>query len=263
MKKIKVFIADDNKELVTMVSDFVNMQDDMEVIGVAHNGKTLLNTLETTKIDVLLLDIVMSDYDGIQIAEMLNQQRTTYVKPDNIIMLTAFNQDSVLAKASTLGISYFLIKPFDLNNLIKVIREVNTPIKHKVGKDVVFKGENQSDEISLDTEIASILHEIGVPAHIKGYLYLRDAITMVYEDIELLGGVTKNLYPEIARKYRTTASRVERAIRHAIEVAFSRGSIDTISQIFSYTVNVTKSKPTNSEFIAMIADKLRLKHQVA
>ncbi len=265
MKKIRVFIADDNRELVTMLSDFVNMQNDMDLVGTANTGKDLLKKLESIDIDILLLDVVMADYDGLQIVEMLKEYK--FLKqPKNIIIMTAFGQDKVLMKASNLGVSYFVIKPFDLSNLMKTIREVIKPAVVE-GKNIsnVFKVKEDAvkENMPLDSQIANTLHEIGVPAHIKGYLYLRDAITMVYNDIELLGAVTKNLYPEIARKYRTTSSRVERAIRHAIEVAFSRGNIETISNIFSYTVNVTKSKPTNSEFIAMIADRLRLAHNVA
>ncbi len=263
MEKIKVFVADDNRELVTMLTDFIGMQKDMVLVGSSSNGKELIKALEKTDVDVLLLDIVMADYDGLQIVEMLKEYK--YLKqPKNIIMMTAFGQDKVLMKASTLGVSYFVIKPFDLTNLMKTIRNVVKPIEIRDNNIKNFLGEtNVKEEMPLDAQIARTLHEIGVPAHIKGYLYLRDAITMVYNDVELLGAVTKNLYPEIARKYRTTSSRVERAIRHAIEVAFSRGNIDAISNIFSYTVNVTKSKPTNSEFIAMIADRLRLAHNVA
>lgn len=169
-------------------------------------------------------------------------------------------------KAVDLGAAYFILKPFDMEQLAGNIRQVSgkpSPLMknislHKSGSAV---SENKND--NLDASITSIIHEIGVPAHIKGYLYLREAISMVYNDIELLGSITKVLYPDIAKKFNTTASRVERAIRHAIEVAWSRGNIESISSLFGYTVSMSKAKPTNSEFIAMVADKLRLEHKAS
>lgn len=169
-------------------------------------------------------------------------------------------------KAVELGASYFILKPFDMENLCNHIRQVSG-IGHSISARKVsaqgFRSQTESKPKNLDASITSIIHEIGVPAHIKGYLYLREAIAMVYNDIELLGSITKVLYPDIAKKYNTTASRVERAIRHAIEVAWSRGNIDSISSLFGYTVSMSKAKPTNSEFIAMVADKLRLEHKAS
>jgi two-component system, response regulator, stage 0 sporulation protein A len=182
-------------------------------------------------------------------------------------MLTAFGQEDVTKKALELGASYFVLKPFNMDQLVEQIRNVfrigllpkNNMANNNLSQAVIQPRANKS----LDASITNIIHEIGVPAHIKGYMYLRDAISMVYNDIELLGSITKVLYPDIAKKYNTTASRVERAIRHAIEVAWSRGNIESISNLFGYTVSMSKAKPTNSEFIAMVADKLRLEHQAS
>jgi len=178
-------------------------------------------------------------------------------------MLTAFGQEDVTTKAVELGASYFILKPFDMEHLANHIRQVSgngSPTKRKSLPSRNHSGNKPKD---LETSITSVIHEIGVPAHIKGYLYLREAISMVYNDIELLGSITKVLYPDIAKKFNTTASRVERAIRHAIEVAWSRGNIESISSLFGYTVSMSKAKPTNSEFIAMVADKLRLEHKAS
>ncbi|MFB7140243.1 MULTISPECIES: sporulation transcription factor Spo0A [unclassified Bacillus (in: firmicutes)] len=262
MEKIKVLLVDDNKELVIMLENYINAQTDMEVVGVAFNGQDCLPLVKDKKPDVLVLDIIMPHLDGLAVLDRL---RTGLVeKIPNVIMLTAFGQEDVTKKAVDLGASYFILKPFDMEHLISNIRQV-------VGKGSSITKRNAPSLVSnyeskprnLDASITSIIHEIGVPAHIKGYMYLREAISMVYNDIELLGSITKVLYPDIAKKFNTTASRVERAIRHAIEVAWSRGNIDSISTLFGYTISMSKAKPTNSEFIAMVADKLRLEHKAS
>lgn len=262
MSKIKVFITDDSKEHVTMMKEIVNLQNNMEVIGYTHDGLSLLEKLKTTEVDVLLLDIVMPNFDGIQVLTKLNND-PSFKKPKHIIVFSAFNQESLLVKSSELGADYFVMKPFNVNHIIDLLNDINSfKEKKKSTNKSVYAIESETPT-DLNTEITAILHEIGVPAHIKGYLYLRESISMVYQNIEILGSITKILYPEVAKKYRTTSSRVERAIRHAIEVAWNRGNIDAISAIFSYTVSLAKSKPTNSEFIAMIADRLRLEHKRA
>jgi two-component system response regulator (stage 0 sporulation protein A) len=178
-----------------------------------------------------------------------------------VIMLTAFGQEDVTKKAVNLGVSYFILKPFDLDSLANNIRQVSGKPKPVVHRPTAVSSAPSEKPLDLNASITSIIHEIGVPAHIKGYMYLREAISMVYNDIELLGSITKVLYPDIAKKYKTTSSRVERAIRHAIEVAWSRGNYDSISSLFGYTVSMSKAKPTNSEFIAMVADKLRIENK--
>ncbi|WP_243386386.1 sporulation transcription factor Spo0A [Bacillus kexueae] len=258
MKKIKVCIVDDNKELVALLEEYLSSLDDMEVVGVAHNGQDCLKLLSEKKPDVLLLDIIMPHLDGLAVLEKMRE--LDIPKQLNVIMLTAFGQEDVTKKAVDLGAAYFILKPFDMESLASHIRQVSgkaSPILKRPAPKPEEKATN------LDAMITSIIHEIGVPAHIKGYQYLREAISMVYNDIELLGSITKVLYPDIAKKYNTTASRVERAIRHAIEVAWSRGNIESISNLFGYTVSMSKAKPTNSEFIAMVADKLRLEHKAS
>ena len=265
MKKIKVLIADDNFDLTEPLSEFLSLQGDMEVIGCHQNGVGVLDALKTQQVDILLLDVIMPELDGISVLEALNKNDGNYIRPKNIIMFTAFNQELVMTRAAELGASYFVMKPFEMNKIINIIRDVNENFassNKKVTTDALFGDINKmTSDFDLEAEITHVLHEVGVPAHIKGYLYLRESIDMIYHEIELLGSITKTLYPDVAKKYKTTSSRVERAIRHAIEVAWSRGNVEAISKIFGYTVNVNKSKPTNSEFIAMIADRLRLQHK--
>ena len=264
MQKIEVLLADDNREFINLLSEYIAEQEDMTVAGVAYNGNDVLNYIEESdKVpDVLILDIIMPHLDGLGVLERLREMNLN--PQPKIIMLTAFGQENITQKAVQLGASYYILKPFDMDVLANRIRQlVNNahspmaPLSPKMNVVPLTKGKN------LDANITSIIHEIGVPAHIKGYQYLREAISMVYNNIEILGAITKTLYPAIAEKYKTTPSRVERAIRHAIEVAWTRGNIDSISHLFGYTVNISKSKPTNSEFIAMVADKLRIEHKVS
>lgn len=215
----------------------------------------------------------MPRLDGLGVLERLN---TMNLNPmPRVIILSAVGQDKITQRAIALGADYYVVKPFDMDVLSNRIREMfsnqisteavrrpSTGISSLTSSlDVKVKSSNTA--LDLESEITNIIHEIGVPAHIKGYMYLREAITLVVNDIELLSAVTKELYPAIAKKYNTTASRVERAIRHAIEVAWSRGQVDTINKLFGYTIHNEKGKPTNSEFIAMVADKLRLKNKVS
>ncbi|MED1205188.1 sporulation transcription factor Spo0A [Heyndrickxia acidicola] len=260
MKKIKVFVVDDNRELVGLLEEYISSQEDMEITGIAHNGQECLELLEETIPDVLILDIIMPHLDGLGVLQKIRESSLPTLP--NVIMLTAFGQEDVTKKAVELGASYFVLKPFDMDNLVNQIRQVSGKSSSMIKKSTPLRSSEQKPK-NLDASITSIIHEIGVPAHIKGYMYLREAISMVYNDIELLGSITKVLYPDIAKKFNTTASRVERAIRHAIEVAWSRGNIESISSLFGYTVSMTKAKPTNSEFIAMVADKLRLEHKAS
>jgi two-component system response regulator (stage 0 sporulation protein A) len=259
MGKVRIAIADDNKELVNTMDAYFEQHPDLEVIWTAHNGKVCLSMLQENKPDLLLLDIIMPHLDGIAVLDTIKKDPT--LANMHIIMLTAFGQEDVMAQAGELGASYFMLKPFEFDRLVSQIFQISGT--QKQSKPIVQKSVEVDAAISqrvLDTTITSIIKEIGVPAHIKGYAFLREAIQMVYTDVDLLGSVTKVLYPDIAEKYKTTPSRVERAIRHAIEVAWNRGNYDVISKTFGYTVHHLKSKPTNSEFIAMIADKIRLEH---
>lgn len=262
-RKISVMIADDNKDFCNILNEYLSTQDDIEVIGLAKDGAEALDLLSKQVPDVLILDIIMPHIDGLGVLENLNSMNLScYPK---IIVLSAVGQDKITQRAINLGADYYVVKPFDFEILVKRIRELtgSTPVimgKKKTMESNFNATNKQNKGKSLEARITSIIHEIGVPAHIKGYLYLREAIGMVVENMELLSAVTKELYPSIADKFNTTPSRVERAIRHAIEVAWSRGRVDTINSLFGYTVHTDKGKPTNSEFIAMVADKLRLEN---
>lgn len=259
----KIIITDDNKDLVLMLEEFLNLQQNIDVVKTFTKGKDLLNHLSKESCDILLLDVFMPEIDGLNILAELNSESSEYHRPKKIVMLTAFSSESLISKISQLGADYFIAKPVDLSNLVKTINNLLNENMKTIASLSLKATPHIPSSKTLDSEITEVLHEIGVPAHIKGYLYLREAITLVYNNIEILGGVTKILYPTIAKKFKTTSSRVERAIRHSIEVAWNRGNVDAISQIFAYTISYAKSKPTNSEFIAMIADKLRLAHMVA
>ncbi|WMJ81872.1 sporulation transcription factor Spo0A [Clostridium sp. MB40-C1] len=266
--KISVVIADDNKEFCSILNDYLLNQPDIVVTGVAKDGIEALKLIQEKKPDLVVLDIIMPHLDGLGVLERLN---SISMEPmPRVIVLSAVGQDKITQRAITLGADYYVVKPFDMDVFTKRIRQMfnNNVLSNEVKRPVsLIENEeirtSSSEPLDLESEITNIIHEIGVPAHIKGYMYLREAITMVVNDIELLSAVTKELYPSIAKKYNTTASRVERAIRHAIEVAWSRGQVETINKIFGYTIHNGKGKPTNSEFIAMVADKLRLKNKVS
>ncbi len=264
-EKIKILIADDNLDFVSTLITYFSTQDDVEIVATAKDGQEAYNKIITENPDVALLDVIMPHLDGLGVLEKLV---TSNVNLPICIMLSAVGQDNVTSQAINLGARYYILKPFKMDVLMKRIRElVNKPlqkqqIKVMNTKDVKpnyvdITDETNKEEI-LEIKVTNIIHEIGVPAHIKGYQYLRDGIMMVVNNIEVINQITKQLYPDLAKKYKTTPSRVERAIRHAIEVAWNRGQIETVESIFGYTVNSNKGKPTNSEFIAMIADKLRL-----
>jgi len=264
MGKIKVAIVDDNREFCQIIAQFISAHDEFDVIGTAKDGLEALDLIRDRKPDVVVLDIIMPHLDGLGVLEKLHDSDDDEYFP-KVIMLSAVGQDKITQRAIELGASYYVVKPFDFQLFIKRLKEVvgvdnnyNNNIKmHVQSNDVNI----HNAERNLETKVTKIIQEIGVPAHIKGYLYLREAITMVINDMDYLGAVTKELYPSVAEKFNTTSSRVERAIRHAIEVAWNRGKIDTIDKIFGYTINNNKGKPTNSEFIALIADKIRLESE--
>ena len=254
-EKIKIFIADDNAEFVSILTQYLSKQDDMEIIGTANDGLEAVEKITTLKPDVALLDIIMLHLDGIGVLEKLNELK---VELPICIMLSGVGQDKITSRAISLGAQYYMVKPFELEILVKRIRELT---EVKLPTQITYIGAPNSivrKEESLEAKVTHIIHDVGVPAHIKGYQYLREGIIMAVEDVEVINQITKQLYPDLAKKYHTTASRVERAIRHAIEVAWGRGQLEIVESIFGYTVNANKGKPTNSEFIAMIADKLRL-----
>jgi two-component system response regulator (stage 0 sporulation protein A) len=259
-KKINVLIADDNKDFCDIISEYLQKQEDIDVVGIANDGLEVMDMIYTTQPDILVLDIIMPHLDGLGVLEKLNSSDMEVIP--KIIVLSAVGQDKITQRAISLGADYYIVKPFDLEIFVKRMRELildeSTEIEKRplIASNVSQIGSTKNS--SLESGVTNIIHEIGVPAHIKGYQYLREAIMMVVNNIELLSGITKELYPSIAEKFNTTPSRVERAIRHAIEVAWNRGRIDTINKLFGYTVHDEKGKPTNGEFIAMIADKLRM-----
>lgn len=263
-QRINILIADDNEDFCDILSEYLGRQQDIEVVGIAKDGLEAVEQIADKAPDVVVLDIIMPHLDGLGVLEKLNAMNME--KFPKIIILSAVGQDKITQRAISLGADYYVIKPFDFEVFIERIRQMvgsgkSNPERRRSAP--VSQPTLITNSRSLEAEITNIIHEIGVPAHIKGYLYLREAITMVVESVELLSAVTKELYPSIAKKYNTTPSRVERAIRHAIEVAWSRGKIDTINNLFGYTVHNDKGKPTNSEFIAMVADKLRLEQKIS
>lgn len=253
---IKVLIADDNREFCELLKEAVRQEDGLEVMGAANHGMEVLDFLSRQTPDVIVLDIIMPHLDGIGVLERMNQM--DWETRPKVVVLTAFGQETMTQKALELGADYYILKPFNLKVLASRIKQLaGSPSTER--KPSLPSGKLALVPVKhLDVEVTNMIHEIGIPAHIKGYLYLREAILMVIHRVDLLSGVTKELYPAIAAKYKTTPSRVERAIRHAIEVAWSRGNVDVINGIFGHTVNRDRGKPTNSEFIAMVADKLRM-----
>ncbi len=263
-EKITVLIADDNQDFCKTLAGYLGNQNDMEIIGIAKDGLEAVEKIKELEPDVAILDVIMPHLDGIGVLESINISSNISKKP-MCIMLSAVGQDKITQKAITLGAEYYVVKPFDIELLIKRIREIRefrpnlnqNFISREHSKPYIKVPEKEGSD-HLEVLVTNIIHEVGVPAHIKGYQYLREAIMMVVNDIEVINQITKSLYPEIAKKFSTTPSRVERAIRHVIEVAWGRGEPQVMENIFGYTVSASKGKPTNSEFIAMISDKLRL-----
>ena len=269
--KVKVLIADDNPDFVNTLIGYLEKEEELEIAGIARDGNEAVNLILNAKPDVVLLDVIMPHLDGLGVLEALQDQKLE--KMPMCIMLSAVGQDKVTQKAISLGAEYYVVKPFDINLLMKRIKDFKfyqpgTITGNYVSREIKpqfieMAPESKKNEENLEALVTNLIHEVGVPAHIKGYQYLREAIMMVISDVDIINQITKQLYPDIAKKYGTTPSRVERAIRHAIEVAWGRGQTDAIESIFGYTVSSAKGKPTNSEFIAMIADKLRLELKIA
>ena len=259
MKKISVGVADDNRDYCDLISDYFSGNKEIEISFVANDGIKTIDSIKKYNPDVLILDMVMPRLDGVGVLEEMNSiEMDSYPK---IIVLSAVGQEAFTKKAITLGADYYLVKPLDMKLLEKRIRQVsgkeqsvNDNNKLNMSKGIINPDRNNATD--LEVEITNIIHEVGVPAHIKGYQYLRDAISIVVNDMEMLGAVTKELYPAIAEMNSTTPSRVERAIRHAIEVAWNRGKIENINAVFGIKVYSNNEKPTNGEFIALVADKM-------
>ena len=234
-------MIDDNVNLVEMVKDYFENHPKIEIVGSANDGMEGLNIIKEGKLkyDLIVLDLIMPKKDGIGVLKELKNSNIA----SNVIVATSYNAPDTIRKVSEYGANYYILKPFELTDLEeKILDTFNT---------------NKSKSINL---ISNNLHELGMPSHIKGYQYIREAISMVYDNPEIVGGITKELYPTLAGKFDTTVSRVERAIRHAIEVSWNRGDWDLMEEVFGHSVDIDKAKPTNSEFIVTVADKLRLEY---
>ena len=252
MKKQRLLVVDDNLSLVNMIKEYSKDSEKIEVVYEAHDGAEGLKTFENNMndIDLVLLDLIMPNKDGLYFLDEIKKRKLN----PNIIVITSFNSDDMLRRIATYDVKYFLLKPFNLKDLEKRVLEATNQIEIKKG--ITAKEQN------LKISVTKILHELGVPSHIKGYEYIREGILLLYNNPDIVGGITKELYPEIANKFDTSVSRVERAIRHAIEVSWNRGNIDLMEEIFGHSVDYDKAKPTNSEFIVTVADKLKLEHAV-
>ena len=251
--KINILMIDDNINLIEMVKEYFKQSEEVNILFEAHDGEEGINEIEKNndKIDLIILDLIMPNKDGIYV---LNEMKKRNINK-KVIVATSYNAAEVIREVSEYGVSYYILKPFDLSDLEKRIYDITK--KEKSNKNIDFYTSN------LQVSITKMLHELGIPSHIKGYQYIREAVNIIFENPSVIGGITKELYPELAKKFNTTASRVERAIRHAIEVSWNRGNLDFMEEIFGYSVDIDKAKPTNSEFMVTIADKLRLDfHQV-
>ena len=262
MGKLDIAIADDNEAVVENLTRGLEREPDFQVVGRAGDGEELLKIIREKSPDVVLLDIIMPKMDGLAVMERVRDDKTLKKVP-SFIVITAVGHEKVTEDAFRLGAGYYVMKPFDADLVISRIKNMTGKRSRPAESRTVAPYESKSEymERNLETDVTAMIHEIGVPAHIKGYQYLRDAIILSVQDMEMLNSITKILYPTIAKKHQTTSSRVERAIRHAIEVAWSRGNMDTINELFGYTNNTGKGKPTNSEFVALIADRIRLEYR--
>ena len=260
MEHLSVAVADDNQRILDMLETVIGMDKELNLVGKAKNGEEMCQIIKTRQPDVVLLDLIMPKMDGLTVMERINQD-TSLSKRPYFIVVTAVGQEKITEDAFNRGANYYVMKPFNNETLldrIKCGRKISRNTERK-GEDL--RTENTAGGENLESRVTNMLHEIGIPAHIKGYHYLRDSIIMAVEDMDVLNAITKVLYPTVAKKYQTTSSRVERAIRHAIEVAWSRGKLDTLDELFGYTVSTGKGKPTNSEFIALIADTIQLEYR--
>ena len=261
-EKISVIIVDDNEKVIENIDSALSKDTAIQIIGKAKNGQEAYELIRKSTPDVVILDLIMPKMDGLSLMNKVNEDGAM-IKMPFFIITSAISNENVIQDAFGYGAGYYLLKPFETNMIadrVKGVKSYNKRIPET--KKIIGAGEDRKHfmERNIENDVTSIIHDVGVPAHIKGYQYLREAIIMSVNDNEMLNSITKILYPSIAKKFQTTSSRVERAIRHAIEVAWNRGRMDTIDELFGYTINAEKGKPTNSEFIALIADKIRLEY---
>lgn len=240
-------MIDDNVKLIDAVKEYFKNNEEVKVVLEAYNGLEGMEIIKnkTDEFDIILLDLIMPKKDGLYVLEEMKNNNID----KKVIVETSYNASEAIREVAEYDVNYFVLKPFDLEDLEKKIYDA---FKKKSDKSIDFYNSN------LQVSISKLLHDLGIPSHIKGYQFLRDAVNMLFEDPNMIGGITKELYPELANKYNTTVSRVERSIRHAVEVSWNRGDIDLMEKIFGHSVDIDRAKPTNSEFIVTIADKLRL-----
>ena len=243
-----VIIADNTEEFCTNLTAALKRSDGFQVLGTANDGEQAIRMVTERKPDVLVLDLMLAKQDGLSVLKAISSMERKPVT----LATSRFVTDYVASAAANQGVRYLMLKPCDMNTLVERLQEI------RGGANKKQPAAQRTSPASIESMVTSIIHEIGVPAHIKGYQYLREAIIIAVGDMDVINAITKVLYPQVAKTFQTTPSRVERAIRHAIEVAWDRGDLDTLQRFFGYTVSNTKGKPTNSEFIALIADKLQL-----
>ena len=260
MEHLSVAIADDNQRILDMLDDIIRTDKELDLVGKAKNGEEMCQIIKERQPDVVLLDLIMPKMDGLTVMEHVSQDKRVNKRP-YFIVVTAVGQEKITEDAFNKGANYYIMKPFNNEMLLNRIKSVRKMFRNYEKKNEDGRLEGTARGEDLENRVTNMLHEIGIPAHIKGYHYLRDAIIMAVKDMDVLNAITKILYPTVAKKYQTTSSRVERAIRHAIEVAWSRGKLDTLDELFGYTVSTGKGKPTNSEFIALIADTIQLEYK--
>ena len=258
MEQLNVAIADDNDRILEVLADVIQSDKALSLVGQATNGEEMYQIIKNKQPDVVLLDLIMPKMDGLAVMELVNQDKNLKKHPE-FIVVTAVGQEKITEDAFKRGADYYIMKPFHNETILQRIKDTKA-VKTQTEKRYQHsqQKEQSSPAENLESVVTNMIHEIGIPAHIKGYHYLRDSIMMAVEDMDVLNAITKILYPTVAKRHQTTSSRVERAIRHAIEVAWSRGKLDTLDELFGYTVSNGKGKPTNSEFIALVADTIRL-----
>ncbi len=242
-----VIIADNTEEFCSSLTAALKRTDGFQVLGTANDGEQAIRLVTERKPDVLILDLMLAKQDGLSVLKAISNMERKPVT----LATSRFVTDYVASAAANLGVRYLMLKPCDMTVLVERLEEIR-------GSGTQKAAAKRASANNIESMVTNIIHEIGVPAHIKGYQYLREAIIIAVEDMDVINAITKVLYPQVAKTFQTTPCRVERAIRHAIEVAWDRGDLDTLQRFFGYTVSNTKGKPTNSEFIALIADKLQL-----
>jgi len=261
MDRVNVAIADDNERILEVLGEMINGDKELTLVGKATNGEEMYQIIKSKEPDIVILDLIMPKMDGLSVMEKIHGDKTLKKNP-SFIIISAVGQEHITEDAFKKGARYYILKPFQNEAVLKSIKQIQKDGQENKKENIsIIEYSFDTKEKSLETKVTDMIHEIGIPAHIKGYQYLRDAILMAIDDMDVLNAITKILYPTVAKRYQTTSSRVERAIRHAIEVAWSRGKLDTLEELFGYTVSNGKGKPTNSEFIALVADTIRLEQK--